>query len=80
VKYLREEGIFSRAAAMTDPSVMSREEREILINRLSEIDRELGIDLEEEEIDAYETTISRVKAFQDSDFSRQLEKRILGRQ
>jgi uncharacterized Fe-S cluster-containing radical SAM superfamily protein len=80
VKSLREEGILSRAAAMTDPTVMSREEREILINRLSEIDRELGIDLEEEEIDAYETTISRVKAFQDSDFSRQLEKRILGRQ
>ena len=74
--YLMEEGIFSRAAAMTDPEVMPREEREILIKKLSRIDPGLGRDLEEEQIDVYETTISRLKAFQDAEFSRELEEMI----
>ena len=79
LKYLMKEEIFSRAAAMTDPEVMPRGEREILLNKLSQIDRELALDLEEEQIDAYETTISRLKAFHDQKFSKKLEKKILGK-
>ena len=78
LKYLLKEGIFSRAAAMTDPKVMPREEREILIRKLSEIDRGIAHDLEEEQIDTYDTTINRLKAFYDAEFSRELEKRIQG--
>ena len=62
LRYLMEEGIFSRAAAMTDLKVMPREERQILIEKLCEIDSELAKDLEEEQIDAYETTLSRLRA------------------
>jgi uncharacterized Fe-S cluster-containing radical SAM superfamily protein len=72
--YLFEEGIFSRAAAMTDPEVMPQEERKILIKKLGTIDPMLGRELEEEQIDVYETTISRLKAFQDEEFARELEK------
>ena len=79
LKYLMKEEIFSRAAAMTDPEVMPRGEREILLNKLNQIDRELALDLEEEQIDAYETTISRLKAFHDQKFSKKLEKKILGK-
>ena len=78
--YLFEEGIFSRAAAMTDPEVMPPEERKILIKKLGKIAPALGRELEEEEIDTYETTMSRLKASQDEDFSRELEKTIQGRQ
>jgi uncharacterized Fe-S cluster-containing radical SAM superfamily protein len=76
LEYLMEEGIFSRAAAMTDPKVMPREEREILIEKLSRIDRKLATDLEEEQMDAYETTLSRLRAFHDVQFSQKLEKVI----
>jgi uncharacterized Fe-S cluster-containing radical SAM superfamily protein len=74
--YLFEEGIFSRAAAMTDPEVMSRKERKILIKKLDTIDPTLGRELEEEQIDVYETTMSRLKALQDEDFARELEQTI----
>lgn len=77
--YLFEEGVFSRAAAMTDPEVMSPEERKILIRKLGKIAPALDRELEEEEIDAYETTMSRLKASQDADFSRELEDTIQGR-
>lgn len=79
LKYLMGEGIYCRAAAMTDPKVMPGEEREILLNKLSQIDRELATDLEEEQMDAYETTMSRLKAFQDKSFLRKLEQKILKR-
>jgi uncharacterized Fe-S cluster-containing radical SAM superfamily protein len=65
LKYLLDEGIYARAAAMTDPKVMPREERQI------------SADLEEEQIDAYETTINRLKAFDDAEFAKQLEKTIV---
>ena len=74
--YLFEEGIFSRAAAMTDPEVMPPKERKMLIKKLSKIDPVLGRQLEEEQIDVYETTASRLRAFANSEFSRRLEKVI----
>lgn len=79
LKYLLDEGIYTRAAAMTDPKVMPREEREILIRKLSEINPGIAKELEEEQIDAYETTINRLKALYDAQFAKELEERIEGR-
>jgi len=73
LKYLLDEGIFARAAAMTDPKVMPKEERELLIQKLSEIDsRYARGELEEEWIDAYDTTVKRIKAYFDKKFARKL--------
>ncbi|MBW1678126.1 MAG: radical SAM protein [Deltaproteobacteria bacterium] len=74
--YLFEEGVFSRAAAMTDPQVMPSKERKMLIKKLSRIDPVLGRQLEEEQIDVYETTASRLRALEDEEFARRLEKVI----
>lgn len=64
---------------MTDPKVMSREERSILIERLNDIDpaARYSETLEEETIDAYDTTLKRLKAFSDFEFAKKLEKEIL---
>jgi len=76
LQYLLDEEIYARAAAMTDSRVMPREEREILVRKLREIDPEIGRDLEEEQVDGYETTINRLKAFQDTEFANELEKTV----
>lgn len=76
LKYLLDEGIHARAAAMTDPGVMPKEERHILIKKLREIDPGMARDLEEEQVDRYETTINRIKAFEDAEFARRLENTI----
>ena len=79
LKYLLDEGIYARAAAMTDSRVMSREERRLLIEKLGEIDPRIAenpSELEEEWIDPYETTIKRLKAFSNPDFARRLEEEI----
>jgi uncharacterized Fe-S cluster-containing radical SAM superfamily protein len=78
LRYLLEEGIHVRAAAMTGSGVMPEEERRLLIEKLSEIDPryEKG-ELEEEAIDAYGTTIRRLRAFADLEFAKKLEKEIL---
>ncbi|MEM0083926.1 MAG: radical SAM protein [Candidatus Methanomethylicia archaeon] len=75
LKYLLDEGIFARAAAMTDPRIMSNEERELLIEKLSEIDSRYSEgELEEEVIDPYDTTIKRIKAYYDENFAEKLMK------
>jgi len=76
LKHLLDEGIYARAAAMTDPKVMPREERRILPRRLEEIDpsAEYSKTLEKERVDAYDTTIKRLKASADLEFAKQLEK------
>ena len=78
LKYVLDEGIYTRAAGMTDPRVMPREEREILIRKLSEIDSGIAGDLEEEQIDKYETTLSRMKAFCDAEFAGEFERAVEG--
>ncbi|NIM97103.1 MAG: radical SAM protein [candidate division Zixibacteria bacterium] len=78
LKCLLDEGIHARAAAMTDPGVMPGEERQILIRKLSEIDPGIASDLEEEQIDHYDTTLNRMKAFHDAEFAENLEKKIQG--
>jgi len=80
LKNLLDEGIYARAAAMTDPKVMPKAERRMLIERLCEIDPSANYSttLEEEQIDAYDTTIKRLKAFTDTEFAKELEKEIKG--
>jgi len=79
LKYLLDEGIYARAAAMTDPKIMPREERKTLIERLNEIDPTANYSktLEEEQIDAYDTTIKRLRASMDAKFAEKLEEEIL---
>jgi len=79
LKHLVDEGVYARAAAMTDPKVMPREERSVLVERLNEIDpaARYSETLEEETIDAYDTTLKRLKAFSDLEFANKLEKEIL---
>lgn len=79
LKNLLDKGIYARAAAMTDPKVIPREERSILIERLNEIDPTLRYfeTLEEETIDAYDTTRKRLKASVDLEFAKKLEREIL---
>jgi uncharacterized Fe-S cluster-containing radical SAM superfamily protein len=80
LRYLVDEGIHARAAAMTDSKVMAKEERKVLIEKLSEIDPRYGKgELEEEVIDIYDTTINRLKASADLEFAKKLEKEILRR-
>ncbi len=80
LKYLLDEGIYARAAAMTDSKVMPEEERKTLVEKLNEIDPSANYSatLEEEQIDAYDTTIKRLKAFTDLEFAKKLEKGIKG--
>lgn len=80
LRYLLDEGIYARAAAMTDPKVMPREEREILLETLDEIDPKANYreTLEEEVIDAYDTTLKRLKAYSNLDFARKLERALGG--
>jgi hypothetical protein len=55
-----------------------QEERKILIQKLNEIDPSARYSqtLEEERIDAYDTTTKRLKAFTDLKFAKELEKEM----
>jgi uncharacterized Fe-S cluster-containing radical SAM superfamily protein len=79
LKYLLDEGIHVRAAAMTDPKIMPNEERKLLIQLLNEVDPKANYaeTVEEEVIDTYDTTIKRLKAFKDKEFARKLLQEFL---
>ena len=79
LKNLLDEGIYARTAAMTDERIMPKEERRILIQMLDEIDPKANYPktLEEEVIDAYDTTIKRIKAYQDGEYAKKLTGEIL---
>jgi len=78
LKHLLDEGVFARAAAMTDSRIMPKEERKILVEKLSEIDsRYREGELEEEVMDAYDTSIQRLKAFTDKEFAKKLKEKLL---
>jgi uncharacterized Fe-S cluster-containing radical SAM superfamily protein len=74
------EGVYARAAAMTDPRIMPERERKILIERLNEIDPTARYTryLEEETIGPYNTTQKRLRAYSDLEFAKKLEKDIKG--
>ena len=61
LKHLLDYGVSCHAAAMTDPRIISREERAKILEKLAEIDKTLAAGLEEEVIDPYKTTIFRLK-------------------
>ncbi len=61
IEYLKNAEVSFHVAAMTDRRVMDEEERKNLIKKLSGIDLALGIHLEEERIDPYDTTLERLK-------------------
>jgi uncharacterized Fe-S cluster-containing radical SAM superfamily protein len=52
---------FHVAAMSADPRIMSKSERVALATRLAEIDTRLLINLEEEVIDPYDTTLARLR-------------------
>jgi len=79
LKHLLEEGVYAKAAAMTDSRVMPKEERMLLMEKLDEIDPNANYPstLEEEQIDAYDTTVKRLKALTDIKYAKELEEEIL---
>jgi uncharacterized Fe-S cluster-containing radical SAM superfamily protein len=81
LKLLLDRGIYAKAAAMTDPNVMPPEERSILIARLNQIgpSSRYPETLEEESVDAYGTTLKRLKAFSSAEYAEKLEREILRR-
>jgi len=73
LRYLLDEGVYARAAAMRDSRVMPREEGELLIQMLDEIDPEANYSKTlEEVIDLYDATMKRVKAYRDKNFAESL--------
>jgi len=52
---------FHVAAMSADPRIVTPKERENLIRKLAEIDTRLVLNLEEEVMDAYDTTLARLK-------------------
>lgn len=78
LKMLLLKGIFARAAAMTDSRIMPPKEREILIKKLTEIDpgAKYAETLEEENLDPYDTTMKRLKAYSDTIYAERLEQEI----
>lgn len=78
LRYLLDQGIYARAAAMTDPKIMPKEEKKILIEKLSDIDGRYGErKLEEETMDAYNTSIKRLKASRNQEFAKKLKEKLL---
>jgi len=76
LQYLLNEGVYARAAAMTDPRVMAQQERQLLLDKLHKIHPLLAKNLEEEQIDSYATTIARLRAAKDMKFAENIEKRL----
>jgi len=52
---------FHVAAMSADPRIVTPQERQNLIRKLAEIDQRLVLNLEEEVMDAYDTTLARLK-------------------
>ena len=62
IENLLDYGVSFHVAAMSlDPRIMTPEERASLIKKLAEIDVNLLLNLEEEIVDPYETTLARLK-------------------
>jgi len=64
---------------MTYSRIMPKEERQTLIQMLDEIDPRANYSktLEEETIDAYDTTIKRINAFKNEEYAKRLIQEIL---
>jgi len=60
IRNLLNSGVSFHVASMSDPRLMSKEERRQMIVKLEEIDPRIARDLEEELCDPYETTLIRL--------------------
>jgi uncharacterized Fe-S cluster-containing radical SAM superfamily protein len=62
IRNLMDYGVSFHVAAMSaDPRVMDREERESLIGKLADIDGKFALNLEEEVVEPYKTTLARLQ-------------------
>lgn len=61
IRNLLDCGASFHVAAMTDARIMSKEERRSMIEKLTEIDPRIAMNLEEEIVDPYNTTLARLK-------------------
>jgi len=61
IKHLLDHGISFHVAAMSDPRLMPKEEREQMVGKVREIDPRLARNIEHEICDPYETTTLRMK-------------------
>lgn len=61
IRNLSDAGVSCHTAAMTDPRIMPKEEKEFLIKNLREIDNRIVKNLEEEIIDPYPSTLKRLR-------------------
>ncbi|MEM2109413.1 MAG: radical SAM protein [Candidatus Odinarchaeota archaeon] len=79
LEYLLNEGLYVRAAAMTDERVMSKGERALLIQMLDGIDPKANYaeTLEEEVIYPYSMSVNRIRAFKDGFFADKITRSIL---
>ncbi|MGD2250507.1 MAG: radical SAM protein [Candidatus Methanofastidiosia archaeon] len=75
LRYLLDHGIYAKAAAMTDPRIMPDYEKDILVQKLDEIDPEADYaqTLETERADLYDTTVKRIQALTDPVFAEKLQ-------
>jgi hypothetical protein len=64
---------------MTDSRIMPKEERQTLIHMLHEIDPKANYPktLEEETMDAYDTTTKRIKALKNEEHAKRLTQEII---
>lgn len=77
LRWLLDEDITTRPAAMTDPKFMSKEERKTLLSKLEEVNPRFSRILEEEDVDVYETSMQRLKASKDQEFAEKLKDELL---
>jgi len=62
IRNLLDHGVSFHVAAMSaDPRVMDEKERESLVLKLADIDAKLALNLEEEVVDPYKTTLARLE-------------------
>lgn len=61
IENLCKHGISFHVAAMTDPRIMGSNEKVEIIRKIARIDLKLALNLEEEVVDPYETTLYRLR-------------------
>ncbi len=61
IRWLLDEGVETYVAVMTDPRLMTREERKMLFSLLTDIDPKLPLEVEEESIEFFPQTKRRLR-------------------
>lgn len=81
LKWLLDQGVSAKAAAMTDPRIMPDYEKDVLLQKLDEIDPNADYvhTLETERVDLYDTTVKRIQACADVIFAEKLQKYFISK-